>query len=249
MEVGASLVLLYAALDATADGILVTDLTGAILHSNWRFAEMWRVAESTLTSRDAMAGISEAKAQLKDPDGFVARIQELLASPENDVQDVLEFADGRVFERTSRPLMLHDRCAGIVWTFHDATERMRQQAELAAAEVRYRTLIEQSIVGIYVIQDTRFTYVNPKMAEILGYTQAEMTSRPVFDFIAPEDRGTAQRNIKERLDGSVPSIHYTLFMLHRNGSKVHAEVHGTRIVLDGKPTILGTLLDLAMRKG
>lgn len=248
MEFSASLVLLYAALDATADGILVSDLNGEMIHYNWRFADLWKIPESILSAHDEAAALDWVKNQLKDPDAFVARIKELYASPDSENLDLLEFKDGRVFERTSKPLRLQDRCAGIVWSFHDVTERVRAQTELAAAEVRFRTLIEQSIVGIYAIQETQFVYVNPKMAEILGYTVADVTSRPVFDFIAPEDRPLAQRNIKERLTGTVPSIHYTLFMQHKNGSKIHAEVHGTRITLDGKPTILGTLLDLSVRK-
>jgi len=248
MDFSASLVLLYAALDATADGILVSDLNGEMIHYNWRFADLWKIPEAILASHDETAAVNWVKDQLKDPDAFVARIQELYASPDSENLDVLEFKDGRVFERTSKPLLLQERCAGIVWSFHDVTERVRAQSELAAAEVRFRTLIEQSIVGIYVIQESQFVYVNPKMAEILGYTVSEVTSRPVFDFIAPEDRPLAQKNIKERLTGAVPSIHYTLFMQHKNGSKIHAEVHGTRITLDGKPTILGTLLDLSVRK-
>src|ERR1019366_10164065 len=43
--------------------------------------------------------------------------------------------------------------------------------ELQAAEVKFRTLVEQSIVGIYIIQDDQLVYVNPRMVEILGRSE------------------------------------------------------------------------------
>ena len=50
----------------------------------------------------------------------------------------------------------------------DLTEQKRQQEAQLAAEAKFRRLVEQSITGIYVIQDDKFAYVNPKMAEIFG---------------------------------------------------------------------------------
>jgi PAS domain-containing protein len=70
----------------------------------------------------------------------------------------------------------------------DLTEQKRQQEAQLAAEAKFRRLVEQSITGIYVIQDDRFAYVNPKMAEIFGCTQQELTCKPLADFIFEEDR-------------------------------------------------------------
>jgi two-component system sensor histidine kinase UhpB len=120
----------------------------------------------------------------------------------------------------------------------------RHAAELGAAEAKFRTLVEQSIVGTYVIQGDRFVYVNPKMEEIFGRPGAELTSRPVLDFITVEEHAKVRENIHLRLEGNIPSIRYRLRMLGKGGALIHAEVHGTRIEYNGGPAILGTLLDV-----
>lgn len=124
----------------------------------------------------------------------------------------------------------------------------RRQSELAAAEDKFRTLVEQSIVGIYAIQDGKFAYVNPKMADIFGFTEEELTSRPVVDFIFPEDRTLVTENIRKRLDGIVPHVRYNLRAVRKDGATIHVEVFGARSEYNGQPAILGTLLDITERK-
>jgi PAS domain S-box-containing protein len=128
---------------------------------------------------------------------------------------------------------------------HRVAERT---AELAAAEARFRTLVEQSLVGIYVIHGDRFTYVNPRMAELLGFTAEEMTRRPLLEFIVAEDRPLAAENVRRRLSGEVPSAHYQLRLVRQDRTVIHAEVHGARCDLNGRPAIMGTLLDITERK-
>src|ERR1051325_10922992 len=103
----------------------------------------------------------------------------------------------------------------------------RARAELQVSGAKFRTLVEQSIVGFYVVQDDRFTYVNPRLTEILGFSAEELTSFPVLDFVAAEDRPLAAENIRKRLDGTLKTIRYHLRMRHRDGRVIRAEVHGT----------------------
>ena len=51
----------------------------------------------------------------------------------------------------------------------DVTDRKKMERELREAEAKFRTISERSLVGIYIIQDGKFAYVNPKFAEIFGY--------------------------------------------------------------------------------
>ncbi len=124
----------------------------------------------------------------------------------------------------------------------------QRNTELAAAEGKFRTLVEQSIVGIYLIQDDQFVYVNPRMAEILGTPVGELTARPVYEFIAPEHRALAKENVRRRIAGEVASIHYQLRMLHQSGTVLEVEAHGSRTDYNGRPAVMGTLLDITERK-
>ena len=123
-----------------------------------------------------------------------------------------------------------------------------KNTELMAAEGKFRVLVEQSIVGIYIIQDDQFVYVNPRMAGIFGRSEEEMTSRTLYDFVVPEDHALARENIRKRISGGVPSIHYYLRMLHQSGAVLQVEVHSSRADYNGRPAVMGTLLDITERK-
>jgi diguanylate cyclase (GGDEF)-like protein/PAS domain S-box-containing protein len=124
-----ALSLLTATLDSTADGILVVDRAGHITSFNRRFTEMWSLPDSLLAnSDDAVVFVSE---QLSRPEAFMAKIKELYAQPEAEDDDILEFKDGRVFERHSKPQRVDGAVVGRVWSFRDITDRKRLEDELS----------------------------------------------------------------------------------------------------------------------
>jgi PAS domain S-box-containing protein len=136
----------------------------------------------------------------------------------------------------------------VIGTLIDVTEHQRAVQLLRAAELKFRTLVELSIVGFYALQGDRMTYVNPRLCEITGYSAEEMTSRPLLDFIADEDRPIVSENIRQRIEGKVQSLRYSLRMKHREGRIVHVEVHGTITEQDGKPAIIGVLMDMTEQR-
>jgi diguanylate cyclase (GGDEF)-like protein len=123
--------LLTATLDATAEGVLVVDREGRITSANARFAELWHIPEEVMAGGDDDAVLGYVVSQLKDPEGFRAKVAELYAAPEIDSFDVIEFVDGRVFERTSKPQRVGQEIVGRVWSFRDVTERRRLEMELS----------------------------------------------------------------------------------------------------------------------
>jgi diguanylate cyclase (GGDEF)-like protein/PAS domain S-box-containing protein len=125
-----ALSLLEATLDSTADGILVVDAEGRIASYTRRFVEMWRLPDSVVLARDDERALGHAMEQLADPGAFLRKVEELYAQPEADSYDMLEFRDGRVFERFSIPQRVDGAVVGRVWSFRDLTERKRLEDEL-----------------------------------------------------------------------------------------------------------------------
>ncbi|MEY2403995.1 MAG: hypothetical protein QOD38_1546, partial [Acidimicrobiaceae bacterium] len=131
IELRTTLSLLSATLDATADGILVVDLEGAIVSFNERFSELWQLPESVLESRDDSVALGYVLGQLVDPDSFATKVRELYSQPEAESRDLIEFKDGRFVERYSKPQRVGGEVVGRVWSFRDITETKRLEGELA----------------------------------------------------------------------------------------------------------------------
>ena len=71
-----------------------------------------------------------------------------------------------------------------------------------------------------------------------------MTSRTVYDFIVPEDQALARENIRKRMSSEVPSVHYYLRVLHHSGAVLQVEVHSSRTDYNGRPAVMGMLVDI-----
>jgi len=134
-ELAHSLSMMRATLESTTDGILVTDGLGKITGFNEKFVEMWRVPREIVEARQAEALREAAGQQFQDPREFIARIHAIETSDLPESFDVLEFADGRVFERYSKVQRIDDRSVGRVWSFRDITERKRAEEKLRAAKI------------------------------------------------------------------------------------------------------------------
>ena len=117
-------------LESTADGILVVDAHNQTVLWNQKFAEMWRIPEEVLRSRSAHQRLNAVMDQLKNPEEFKAKTELLAANPSDQSDDVIEFLDGRVFERHSEPRHVGGRTEGRVWGFRDVTDRMRAEQAL-----------------------------------------------------------------------------------------------------------------------
>ena len=126
-----SLALVEATLDATADGILVIDGRGRVADYNRRFVEMWRVPETLVAAGDHEALRAHVLDQLVDPETFDATVRLFGQAPERRHVDQIELTGGRVFERSVSPQRLDGRTVGRVLGFHDVTERVRLERELA----------------------------------------------------------------------------------------------------------------------
>ncbi len=137
---------------------------------------------------------------------------------------------------------------GYQGVIHDITERKRTQQALYAAEERFRSLVEQSLVGIYIIRGGRFNYVNPRFAEIFGYSTREVLELDAATALISEmDRDRMVAEVDKRLIRARESVHLAFRGVRKSGELVELEFHGSRTEIDGSAAIIGTLVDVSQR--
>ncbi|MBI5688069.1 MAG: PAS domain S-box protein [Verrucomicrobia bacterium] len=257
-----SVSLMQATLESTADGILVVDLQGRIVDFNERFIRMWRFPKEMIPewkNRDLMTASRDQQAvqlmlgQLKDPEGFVAKVQKLYAHPEVTGFDVLEFKDGRVFERYSLPQCIEGRPVGRVWSFRDVTGRKLAEEALRTSEERYRLLFNSSYDAVIVSEGPganglpgKIIEVNDVACQRLGYSREELTQKNLSDIDAPEFLPLLpeiMEKLKEKKHALWEAVHVA-----KDGRRIAVEISADLFQLNGKPTILSDCRDISERR-
>ena len=131
----------------------------------------------------------------------------------------------------------------------DITESKRARNALRESEERYRQIVETAREGIWVIDVTgKVGYANQRIAEMLGYPQAEVMGRPVADFVTQEHRERSRQKLARHRRGIPEQYEFTF--LRRTGSPLHALV-STNPLYDqaGHYTgALAMLTDISKRK-
>jgi diguanylate cyclase (GGDEF)-like protein/PAS domain S-box-containing protein len=113
----------------------------------------------------------------------------------------------------------------------------------------YQALIEQALVGVYVVQDGRIVYANPRLAEIFGYTPSQLAGlADVMTLVHPDDRAEVGERIRQRIAGEVATSTHVMRGVRRDGSVVELDVYSTRTEHDGRPAVTGTMIDATARR-
>lgn len=133
---------------------------------------------------------------------------------------------------------------------HNELERRVEERtmELAESENKFRILTDKSLVGVYLIQDNIFQYVNAKAAEITGYSVDEIVGMPVKGIVFDEDLSIVEENFRRRFSREVDSVNYEVRLKRKNGSILWGEVFGSRMDFRGRPSIIGSFIDITERK-
>ena len=240
---------MYAALiESSADAIYVLHEKRLLLvNSAWCKMFGYSREEATSENFDIMKIIaSESNEMISEK--FSEEIEDKPESASYEMKGLTK--DNRVIDIDVRVSKIYWR-GKLVYQgiYRDITERKNAESELKESEEKFRRLAEKSLVGIYIIQDGIFKYVNPKLAEIFGYTVDELQNKmgPV-DLTFPVDRKVVYDNMLARLKGEVDSIEYSFRGYKKDNSFNYVEVYGSRTMFNGKPAIVGTLLDVTERE-
>ncbi|MBI9061799.1 MAG: PAS domain S-box protein [Marinilabiliaceae bacterium] len=127
----------------------------------------------------------------------------------------------------------------------DITLKKQAEKEIINSEKRFRSVVEQSLTGIYIFDKEKFIYVNKQFAEIFGYSETEIldTVKPV-DLLALDERDAAKERVRQRYDNERKSVRYVAQGICKDKRSIWVEVQNGSVEIDDKVLISGTVLDV-----
>lgn len=242
-ELARSLSLLRATLEATADGIIVSQNAQTIVTINQKFVEMWSVPESVIASRELNRLLPLIVEQIKNQEIFIWESNGLFAQPNAEGYGVFELHDGRIFERYSFPQRIGENIVGRVCSFRDITERKRAELELQRSEQKYKNLFNNSLIGIFRnrLSDGMVLEANAAILEMFGFDSYEGV-KAIDLYVNPNDREVLKRLLFER--GYVEN--FETQVRRKDGSIFWVSYSGKLYAKDNY--LEGVMIDITTRK-
>ena len=149
-----SLAMMKATLDATTDGILVTDEKLWITIFNQKFVQMWQPEASLIEAGDHRALIRGVASHFSNPDAIVGRVEEIYRTAPPISLDLLELTDGRLIERRSTAQVVEGQVVGRVWSYRDITHQRETEVALIK-ETRMLELLNSAERDLASLMDPR----------------------------------------------------------------------------------------------
>lgn len=170
-------------------GVLLEDENRLIVFTNQLFCDLFGipVKPDDLQGMDCSNSAEQAKHLFKEPEVFALNIETLLKEKKLATAEILELADGRIFERDYIPIFTDNEYKGHLWKYTDVSERNKIQSALEQSELKNRLIMNASLDAIITI-DKRgvITFWNPQAEKIFGWKEEEIVGKRLSETIIPE---------------------------------------------------------------
>jgi PAS domain S-box-containing protein len=137
-----------------------------------------------------------------------------------------------------------NKLLGVTLLFENIDSQKKAQIALVQSEEKFRSLVEQSLVGVYIMQEEKFVYVNPGFAKIMGYSIDELRKTSFNQWIYEEDLEKIKENYLSRVNGEKPTDQYTFRAVRRDGALLYIEAIVSKIIYGNRPAVIGTIVDI-----
>lgn len=167
------------------------------------------------------------------------------------VTDEFEITEGEragYYYEIVAPIRVDGGVHGILVVNIDLTDRKRAEEALRESEAKFRVLAQTAASVILIYQDPKLVYVNPFAGEMSGYSAEEQLSMDFWEIMHPDIRQYVKERGLARLRGEVTPARYEVKIVTKTGQERWLDFSACNIEFQGRPSVLGTALDITERK-
>lgn len=227
--------------------IFITDKNGTILDINRAGAEMLGYS-----STEELIGLDARYHLYVNPEDRLV-FQQLIERKGyvREFETQMRKKDGSIIDVSITSAIRRDKegnITGYEGFVMDITDKKRTQRILQESEERYRTVLENSLVGICFHQNGLFQYLNRRLVTMLGYQTAdELVGKPFWELIHPDDREIVKKRGIQRQKNQFQPQQYTFRALRKDGSVLWAELWASPATFRGHPAVVVFVADISER--
>jgi diguanylate cyclase (GGDEF)-like protein/PAS domain S-box-containing protein len=123
------------------------------------------------------------------------------------------------------------------------------EAELRESDAKFRSIVDQSLLGIDLIEDGKFIYTNKQFGRMFGYSEDEIREITPLDVVVESDRARIiAQNIRKRARGEIVQPEYSFRGLRKDRSVNEIESYNSELRIDRRTLLASSLLDVTIRK-
>ena len=161
---------------------------------------------------------------------------------EDKLREACDKLEQRVSERTAALEKINEKLRRQIFECENA------EAALRESELKYSSLVEDALVGVYIIKGGSIEFANDKFAKIYGYEKEEMIGMDSLDLVHPEDRPQIREMREKRLRGDKVPSEYEIRGLKKNGDTIWVMRSFSLINYKDGPAISGIVTDMTKRR-
>jgi diguanylate cyclase (GGDEF)-like protein/PAS domain S-box-containing protein len=148
---------------------------------------------------------------------------------------------------TNIPIYVKNKIIGVYGIIKDITVHKNAEKSLSEAEAKYRSLVENSLIGVFIFQKEKFVYVNPRVCEMTGYSEEELSTLNLSELIYPDDLPIVAGNLVKLGSKEESAITYQYRVIRKDKRVLTLEIYGSIIDYHGQAAVIGTVIDVSER--
>jgi PAS domain S-box-containing protein len=235
-------------LQSSMVGMVFLNDAGRLLWANRAMYQLFGLSQSDPLEASLECFYPSREAYLKTGAAVAAAIASGAAF-EDEFQ--MRRKDGTLFwvYLTGHAVNPGDPSHGTLWVLMDITKRRQLEEDLNKSEERYRQVVNHVTECIFVVQDARIAFGNPRLWELTGLAPEQLTAQPFIIAIHPDDRQFVLDHHMRRLHGEQVEQYYQFRVVNaRTGNIIWVQLAAVQIEWEGRPATLSFMTDVTERK-